>query len=174
DRPDFVLFDLDPSPDVGVPETVQVAVLVKEVLDTLGLRSCCKTSGSDGIHVLVPIERRSTYDDTRQFAEIVAGALARTHRGLVTTEWSKAKRRGVLIDSNQNGEGKTIASVYSVRPRAGAPVSTPLRWEEVDESLDPAAFTMDVVRKRVAEHGDLFEGVLKTRQPLSAALKALQ
>jgi bifunctional non-homologous end joining protein LigD len=174
DRPDFVLFDLDPSPDVGFKETVQVALLVKEALDAVGLESFCKTSGADGIHVLVPLERRHTYDDTRQFAEIVAGALAVTHRGLVTTEWSKSKRRGVLIDANQNGEGKTIASVYSVRPKAGAPVSTPLRWDEVDESLDPAAFTMDVVRQRVAEHGDLFEGVLKTRQSLSTALKALQ
>ena len=68
----------------------------------------------------------------------------------MTTEWSKAKRRGVLIDSNQNGEGKTIASVYSVRPKPGAPVSTPLRWEEVNEKLDPAAFTMEVVRERIA------------------------
>jgi len=173
ERPDFVLFDLDPSPDVGFAETVQVALLVKQTLDALGLESFCKTSGSDGIHVLLPIERRSTYEDTRQFAEIVAGALARTHRGLVTTEWSKAKRRGVLIDANQNGEGKTIASVYSVRPHAGAPVSTPLRWDDVNEKLDPAEFTMDVVRQRVAEHGDLFEGVLKTRQSLSAALKKL-
>src|SRR5204863_10132409 len=115
-----------------------------------------------------------TCDDRRQFAEIVAGALARTHRGLVTAEWWKAKRRAVLIDSNQNGEGKTIASVYSVRPRAGAPVSTPLRWEEVDESLDPAAFTIDVVRQRIAQHGDPFEGGPKTRQAPSAALKALQ
>jgi bifunctional non-homologous end joining protein LigD len=174
DRPDFVLFDLDPSPDVGFRETVQVALLVKEALDAVGLESFCKTSGADGIHVLVPVERRHTYDDTRQFAEIVAGALAVTHRGLVTTEWSKSKRRGVLIDANQNGEGKTIASVYSVRPKAGAPVSTPLRWEEVDESLDPAAFAMDVVRQRIAEHGDLFEGVLKTKQSLAKALKALQ
>jgi bifunctional non-homologous end joining protein LigD len=174
DRPDFVLFDLDPSPDVGFRETVRVALLVKEALDALGLNSFCKTSGADGIHVLVPIERRHTYDDTRQFAEIIAGALAVTHRGLVTTEWSKSKRRGVLIDANQNGEGKTIASVYSVRPKEGAPVSTPLRWEEVDEALDPAAFTMDVVRQRIAEHGDLFEGVLKTRQSLAKALKALQ
>jgi bifunctional non-homologous end joining protein LigD len=174
DRPDFVLFDLDPSPDVGFRETAQVALLVKEALDALGLVSFCKTSGADGIHVLVPVERRHTYDDSRQFAEIIAGALATTHRGLVTTEWSKSKRRGVLVDANQNGEGKTIASVYSVRPKEGAPVSTPLRWEEVDESLDAAAFTMDVVRKRIAEHGDLFEGVLKTKQSLAKALKALQ
>jgi bifunctional non-homologous end joining protein LigD len=166
DRPDFVLFDLDPSPDVGFKETVRVALLVKETLDALGLVSCPKTSSADGMHVLVPVERRYTYDDTREFSEIVAGAIARTHRGLATTEWAKSKRRGVLIDSNQNGEGKTIASVYSVRPRAGAPVSTPLRWDEVDERLDPASFTMDVVLERVREMGDLFEGVLTTKQRL--------
>jgi bifunctional non-homologous end joining protein LigD len=174
DRPDWVLFDLDPSDDVGFKETVQVALLVKDALDALGLESFCKTSGADGIHVLVPIARRHTYEDTRQFAEIVAGALASTHRGLVTTEWTKAKRKGVLIDANQNGEGKTIASVYSVRPKEGAPVSTPLRWDEVDESLDPGAFTMDVVRKRVEEHGDLFAGVLMTKQSLGAALRRLR
>jgi bifunctional non-homologous end joining protein LigD len=173
-RPDFALFDLDPSPDVGFKETVQAALLVKETLDTLGLEGYPKTSGSDGIHVLVPVERRHTYGDTRLFSEIVAGALARTHPRLVTTEWSKAKRRGVLIDANQNGEGKTIASVYSVRPRAGAPVSTPLRWEEVNEDLDPSDFTMEVVLRRVERHGDLFEPVLKTRQSLGAALKKLR
>ena len=173
DRPDFVLFDLDPSPDVGFAETVQVALLVKKALDAFGLVGFPKTSSAEGMHVLVPVERRYTYDDTRQFAEIVAGAIARTNRGLATTEWTKAKRRGVLIDANQNGEGKTIASVYSVRPRPGAPVSTPLRWDEVNEKLDPLSFTMDVVRERTSKHGDLFEGVLKTKQRLTDALKAL-
>jgi bifunctional non-homologous end joining protein LigD len=173
-RPDFVLFDLDPSPDVGFPETVRVALLVKEVLDALKLKSFVKTSGSDGMHVLVPVERRATYADTREFAEIVAGTLARTHYGLVTTEWSKAKRRGVLIDANQNGEGKTIASVYSVRPRAGAPVSTPLRWNEVSEDLDPQDFTMEVALQRIERHGDLFEGVLTTRQSLASALRSVR
>jgi bifunctional non-homologous end joining protein LigD len=174
DRPDFVLFDLDPSPDVGFRETVQVALLVKQVLDALGLEGFPKTSGADGMHVLVPVERRYTYDDTREFAEIVARTLERTHRGLVTTQWSKAKRRGVLVDANQNGEGKTIASVYSVRPKEGAPVSTPLRWEEVTEDLDPAAFTMEVVLGRVERDGDLFEPVLTTRQRLDRALAALR
>jgi bifunctional non-homologous end joining protein LigD len=173
DRPDFVLFDLDPSPDVGFRETVQVALLVKQALDAFGLVGFPKTSSAEGMHVLVPIERRYTFDDTRQFAEIVAGAIARTHRGLATTEWTKTKRRGVLIDSNQNGEGKTIASVYSVRPRAGAPVSTPLRWSEVTEDLDPLSFTMPVVLERIRKHGDLFGGVLTTRQRLTDALKAL-
>jgi bifunctional non-homologous end joining protein LigD len=174
ERPDWVLFDLDPSPDVGFPETIQVALLVKQALDVLELESFVKTSGSEGIHILVPIARRHTYADTREFSAIIAGALARTHRGLVTTEWSKAKRRGVLIDSNQNGEGKTIASVYSVRPKAGAPVSTPLRWDEVNDELDPAAFTMEAVLERVEKHGDLFKGVLENKQSLSAALKTLR
>jgi bifunctional non-homologous end joining protein LigD len=174
DRPDFVLFDLDPSPDVGFKETVQVALIVKQALDALGLVSFPKTSSADGMHVLVPIERRYTFADTREFSEIVGGAIARTHRGLATTEWTKARRRGVLIDSNQNGEGKTIASVYSVRPRPGAPVSTPLRWEEVNAGLDPASFTMDVVLERIRKHGDLFEGVLKTRQRIDKALNALR
>jgi bifunctional non-homologous end joining protein LigD len=174
ERPDWVLFDLDPSPDVGFPETIQVALLVKQALDMLELESFVKTSGSEGIHILVPIARRHTYADTREFSAIIAGALARTHRGLVTTEWSKTKRRGVLIDSNQNGEGKTIASVYSVRPKAGAPVSTPLRWDEVNEELDPVAFTMEAVLERVEKQGDLFKGVLENKQSLSTALKALR
>jgi bifunctional non-homologous end joining protein LigD len=126
------------------------------------------------MHVVVPVERRYTYGDTREFCEIVAGAIARAHRGLATTEWSKVKRRGVLIDANQNGEGKTIASAYSVRPRPGAPVSTPLRWDEVEESLDPTRFTMEVVLERVRRHGDLFEGALTTRQRLEPALRALR
>ena len=174
ERPDWVLFDLDPSPDVGFPETVRVALLIKDVLDALGLVSFPKTSGADGFHVLVPVERRHTYADTREFAEIVAGTLARMHHGLVTTEWSKSKRKGVLVDANQNGEGKTIASVYSVRPRAGAPVSTPLRWDEVAEDLDPQSFTMDVVLARVERDGDLFGGVLSTRQSLGEALRAVR
>jgi len=174
ERPDFVLFDLDPSPDVGFKETVEVALLVKEVLDALELEGFPKTSGSDGIHVLVPVARRYTYADTREFAEIVARTLASTHRGLVTTEWSKQKRRGVLIDSNQNGEGKTIASVYSVRPREGAPVSTPLRWEEVTEELDPRHFTMEVVLGRIERDGDLYEPVLTRRQSIGAALRKLR
>ena len=87
--------------------------------------------------MLVPLDRRSTFEQSRAFSEVVAGAIARAHPKLATTEWSKARRRGVLIDSNQNGEGKTIASVYSVRPKPNAPVSTPLRWDEVERQAQP-------------------------------------
>jgi bifunctional non-homologous end joining protein LigD len=173
DRPDFVLFDLDPTPDVPWSQTIEVALILKELLDALELESFPKTSGGKGFHVLVPIDRRSTFEDTRAFSEHVAGAIARTHPKLATTEWSKAKRRGVLIDSNQNGEGKTIASVYSVRPKPGAPVSTPLTWEEVNDKLNPSIYSMDVVLERVKSKGDLYKGVLTTRQSLSKALKKL-
>jgi bifunctional non-homologous end joining protein LigD len=173
DRPDFVLFDLDPTPEVPWAETIEVALLVKELLDGLGLQSFPKTSGGKGFHVLVPLDRRSTYDDSRAFAELVAGTIARSRPKLATTQWSKRLRRGVLIDANQNGEGKTIASVYSVRPHPGAPVSTPLEWAEVVPELDPRAFTMPAVLERVAERGDVYEGVLKTRQSLRKALSTL-
>jgi bifunctional non-homologous end joining protein LigD len=173
DRPDWVVFDLDPAADVGFADTVEVGLLVKRALDELGLTSFAKTSGADGIHVLVPIERRHTFDDTRRFAGEVARRIAGDHPDLATTEWSKARRRGVLIDASQNARGKSIASVYSVRPMRGAPVSTPLRWDEVDQELDPSLYTMDAVLGRVSRHGDLYEGVLTTRQRLGPALRAI-
>jgi bifunctional non-homologous end joining protein LigD len=174
ERPDWVVFDLDPSDDVGFAETAQIALLVKKALDRLGLASFPKTSGAHGLHVLVPIERRHTYDDTRWFATEIARAIAGTHADVATTEWSKAKRRGVLIDASQNAKGKTIASVYSVRPMPSAPVSTPLRWDEVDEKLDPSIYTMEAVLDRLDRHGDLYEGVLTTKQRLGPALRALE
>src|SRR6187397_1855947 len=170
DRPDRGMFDLAPSEGSTFEEVVRVALLVRETLDVLGLESLPKTSGSRGIHVLVPIARRHGFDEVREFAGIVAGALARAHTGLVTTEWTRAKRKGVLVDANQNGPGKTTASVYSVRPRAGAPVSTPLRWDEVGPGLDIHSFTMDVVLDRVGREGDLFARVLEGGQSLGAAL----
>jgi bifunctional non-homologous end joining protein LigD len=174
EKPDWVMFDLDPSEGATFEDVVEVARLVKETLELLELASYPKTSGSRGIHVLVPIARRHTHADAREFAAIVAGALARAHPGLVTTEWQKTKRRGVLVDANQNGPGKTNASVYSVRPRAGAPVSTPLRWEEIGPGLDLASFTMEVVLDRVARDGDLFAGVLEGGQSLTKALRTLR
>ncbi|HYX88005.1 MAG TPA: non-homologous end-joining DNA ligase [Gaiellaceae bacterium] len=175
DRPDFVLFDLDP-PDRrdGFTLAVRVAHLVRAALEELELRSYVKTSGADGIHVLVPIARRSSYDETYELAERVSRRLETQHQGLVTTEWLKRKRRGVLVDHRQNGWGKTIASVYSVRPRPRAPVSTPLRWEELGERVRPQDFGMREALERVERHGDLFEPVLRGGQALGPALRALQ
>jgi bifunctional non-homologous end joining protein LigD len=174
ERPDWVMFDLDPAEGATFEDVVTVARLVKDTLDLLELEGYPKTSGSRGIHILMPVARRHTFAEAREFASIVAGALARAHPGLVTTEWSKQKRKGVLVDANQNRPGATNASVYSVRPRAGAPVSTPLRWEEVVPGLDFTAFTMDAVLDRVARDGDLFAGVLSGKQSLTKALRALR
>jgi len=171
-RPDFVLFDLDP-PDDGFKLAIRVAHLIREALEELDLRSYVKTSGADGIHVLVPIARRSTYEDTYAFAERLSRRLEERHPGLVTTEWLKKKREGVLVDHRQNAWGKTIASVYSVRPKPGAPVSTPLRWEELDEAVEPRRFGMSEALARVERHGDLFEPVLGGGQALGPALRAL-
>jgi bifunctional non-homologous end joining protein LigD len=174
ERPDWVMFDLDPAEGATFEDVVTVARLVKDTLDLLELESFPKTSGSRGIHVLVPVARRHTFGDAREFAAIVGSALERTHHGLVTTEWAKSKRKGVLVDANQNRPGATNAMVYSVRPRAGAPVSAPLRWAEVVPGLDPAGFTMDAVLDRVAQQGDLFAGVLGGKQSLTAALRAVR
>ena len=174
ERPDWVMFDLDPSEGSGFEEVIEVALLVKQALDLLELESYPKTSGSRGIHVLAPIARRHSFEEARDFAAIIAGALARAHPGLVTTEWARKKRRGVLVDANQNRHGATNASVYSVRPRAGATVSTPLRWDEVKPGLDPAVFTMEAVLDRVARDGDLYAPVLGGKQSLKSALKSLR
>jgi bifunctional non-homologous end joining protein LigD len=175
DRPDFVLFDLDPPESRnGFAQAIKVAHLIREALDELELRSYVKTSGADGIHVLVPISRRYSYSETYEFAELVSRRLEGENPGLLTTEWLKKKRRGVLVDHRQNGHGKTIASVYSVRPKPGAPVSTPLRWEELGEKVRPRDFGRHEALARVEKHGDLFEPVLKGGQALGPALRALR
>jgi len=175
DRPDFVLFDLDP-PDSrdGFAEAIRVAHLIRGALEELELRSYVKTSGADGIHVLLPITRRATFPQTYEFAELLSRQLEAGHPGLVTTEWLKKKRRGVLVDHRQNGHGKTIASVYSVRPKPGAPVSTPLRWEELTERVRPRDFGRREALDRVSKYGDLFEPVLKGGQALAPALGRLR
>jgi bifunctional non-homologous end joining protein LigD len=175
ERPDYVVFDLDP-PELrnGFTQAIRVAHLVRQALERLELDSYVKTSGADGIHVLVPIGRRSTYADTYEFAERLSRALEGENPGLVTTEWLKKKRRGVLVDHRQNGHGKTIASPYSVRPKVGAPVSTPLRWEELGEKVRPRNFGLREALARVEKHGDLFEPVLQGGQALGPALRQLR
>jgi bifunctional non-homologous end joining protein LigD len=174
DRPDYVVFDLDPpdGPD-GFPQAIEVAHLVRELLDDVELPGYVKTSGADGIHVLAPIARRATFEQTYEFAGAAARLLEARHPGLVTTEWLKKKRSGVLLDHRQNGWGKTIASVYSVRPKPAAPVSTPLRWDELIAGVSPRAFDMTVVLARIARLGDLYAPVLAEPRPLAAAARRL-
>jgi bifunctional non-homologous end joining protein LigD len=171
-HPDYVVFDLDP-PDGEFALAVRAARLVGELMGELGLRAYVKTSGADGMHVFVPVERRHSFEETHAFAEAASSLLEARHPGVVTTEWLKAKRNGVLIDYNQNGAGRTTASVYSVRPKPGATVSTPLRWEELEDGLDRRDLTMEVALRRIEEEGDPFEPVLRGGQSLDGATNAL-
>jgi bifunctional non-homologous end joining protein LigD len=173
-RPDYVVFDLDPpdEPD-AFAKAIEVANLLHELLDEVDLPGYMKTSGADGIHVLAPIARRASFEATYAFAEAASRLLEARHPGLVTTEWLKKKRTGVLVDHRQNGWGKTIASVYSVRPKPGAPVSTPLRWEELTPDVRPRQFTRERVLERLERDGDLFAAVLEEPRPLAAAAKKL-
>jgi bifunctional non-homologous end joining protein LigD len=173
DNPDFVLFDLDPSDGWGFAEAARVALIVREALALMGLRSYAKTSSTRGVHVMVPVDPVHTYAEARRLCQVVARALEGMHGDLVTTTWAKAHRRGVLIDCNQIGFAKTISSVYSVRPRPGAPVSTPVTWDELEAGVDPAAFTMPVVLERIERHGDLFAPVLEGGQVLDEAIARL-
>ena len=174
DEPTHVLFDLDPADGLPFAKVVEAALLVREALDAVGLRAYPRTSGATGIHILVPVVPGLTFDAVRLFARVVSEALVDARPDLVTTR-TKIADRGprVYLDANQNGRGKSIACVYSVRPRPGAPVATPLRWEEVREGLDPRAFTMGVVARRVEAEGDLAAGLLDDLQTLDDAVARL-
>jgi bifunctional non-homologous end joining protein LigD len=173
DRPDFAVFDLDPAEGASWDQVVATALLVRVALDRLGLASYPKTSGSSGLHVYVPLEPVHPYARVRRFVEAIGRMIVATDPTLATMEWDIPKRAGrVFIDYNQNVAGKTIASVYSVRPRPGAQVSTPLIWEQVD-SADPASFTIGTVWDRIRSHGDLFAPVLAGGQTLDAAESVL-
>ena len=176
DHPDYLVFDLDP---VEAPfATVQnVALVLKSVLDELGLRGYPKTSGATGIHVFLPVlEKRFTYEDVRVFAGAIASIVVARLPEYATIERVVRRRKPheVYVDFLQNIRGKTVASVYSVRPRPGAPVSAPLRWEEFDLPIDPKAFTIKTIFKRLDRYGDLFEKALTDRQDISGFLGALK
>jgi bifunctional non-homologous end joining protein LigD len=174
DSPDFVLFDLDPSPGVTLAQTGRVALLVRDALASLDLRAVVKTSSAEGMHLAVPLEPGHTYAQARGLVQVVAQALERANPGLVTTEWDKSRRRGVLIDSNQVGYGRTMSVAYCVRPRPGAPVSMPLTWEEVESgAFARSKLTMRAALRRIEKLGDPFADALAGGQTLPAALLQL-
>jgi bifunctional non-homologous end joining protein LigD len=165
DRPDFLHFDLDPVPPAEFRQVCETALVVKEYLDSKNVSSFPKTTGSRGIHIYVPIHRKPVQKEVWTVAKRVAIELAKEHPDLITSEYRVALRPPgrVLVDYNQNAWGRTLASVYSVRPVAGASVSAPVTWEEVADGIEISDFTIDTVPKRVSEVGDLFKSTLKPR-----------
>ena len=159
DRPDFLHFDLDPVPPARFGRVLEAACLVREALDRLKMPSFPKTTGSRGIHVYVPIRRGPLQKEVWTFAKAFARELDARHPGVLTAEYRKAKRPAgrVLVDYNQNAWGRTLASVYSVRPTPEASVSTPLRWSEIEKGVRTEDFRIDTVRNRIREVGDLWK-----------------
>jgi bifunctional non-homologous end joining protein LigD len=164
DRPDYLHFDLDPGDGVVFPKVIECALILHKALEGLGLPVLAKTTGSKGMHLYVPIVRGPTQRQVWQFAKTVAVEVARRHPTLMTAEYRLAKRpKGrVLIDYNQNAWGRTLASVYSVRPHPRACVSTPVTWREVMRGLRVEDFRIDNVPVRVRRRGDLWAPLLAT------------
>jgi bifunctional non-homologous end joining protein LigD len=173
DRPDYLHFDLDPG-SATWNQVLQAARILHDALTTLKLKSYAKTTGSKGIHVYVPIVRGPVQKDVWTFAKALAQELASRHPTLMTSEYKVAKRpKGrVLLDYNQNAWGRTLASVYSVRPHPRACVSTPVTWQEIDRGVAIEDFRLDTVRARFKKTGDLFKPLLlkKGRVDLSKFL----
>ena len=165
DRPDYVHFDLDPGEGATFAQVRECALIVRDALEALGMKPLVKTSGSKGLHVYVPIVRGPTQKDVWTFAKALAVELAARTPALMTSEYRVAKRpRGrVLVDYNQNAWGRTLASIYSVRPRPRATVSTPLTWDEVAAGADIEDFRLDNVRDRIARLGDLWKPLLAAK-----------
>jgi bifunctional non-homologous end joining protein LigD len=164
-RPDYLHFDLDPVPDARWKQVLETACVVHEALDELKIPSYPKTTGSRGIHIYVPIVRGPLQKQVWTFAKSLAKTLAERNPALITAEYRVAKRPPgrVLVDYNQNAWGRTLASVYSVRPRPNAPVSTPVTWDEVKRGFRIQDFRMDNVPVRLRDTGDLFKPLLARR-----------
>jgi bifunctional non-homologous end joining protein LigD len=172
DRPDYLHFDLDPTPGAGFRAVREASLLICEALATLKIRSYPKTTGSRGIHIYVPIVRGPVQKEVWTFAKMFSVSLAQKYPKLLTSEYRVAKRPGnrVLMDYNQNAWGRTLASVYSVRPKPHAPVSAPVTWEEIERGIEIQDFRIDNMMQRLKVTGDLFRPLLlqKNRFDLSA------
>lgn len=165
DRPDYLHFDLDPVPGASFTKVLDAALLVHEALDALGMPTFVKTTGSKGVHVYVPIVRGPTQKEVWTFAKALAQTLASRHPRLLTAEYRIAKRpRGrVLVDYNQNAWGRTLASVYSPRPRPRAPVSMPVSWREIERGVSIEDFRLDNAAARIRRVGDLWQPLNERR-----------
>jgi bifunctional non-homologous end joining protein LigD len=172
-NPDYFVIDLDPGKNTCA-ELAETAKAVKDVLGRAGAEGYCKTSGSTGLHVYVPLGAKYDFEMTREFAKIIAYLVNEELPDITSIERSpKARKKKIYIDYLQNSIGQTLAAPYSVRPKPGAKVSTPLKWSEITADLDPGEFTIKTVPKRLAKTGDLFEGVLGKGIDLKRSLKSL-
>ena len=173
EHPDRIVLDLDPDPSVAWPEVVAGALELRERLADLDLDSFVKTTGGKGLHVVVPIRGRTTWDEAKAFSRAVAGAVVRDAPDRYAANWSKAKRHGrTFIDYLRNGRGATAVAPYSSRARPGAPVATPLHWKELSAELRPGAFTVPAFGERLRRlRADPWKDIASVRQSITAAMR---
>lgn len=173
-HPDFMIFDLDPGAGTSFDTVVDAARKLKELLDELGLVSFPKTSGKRGIHVYVPLHAKYAYDPVRDFAHRVSQEMMRRYPKLLTAERGEEHRvKKIFVDYLRNSVGQTAVAPYSLRATPEATVSAPLEWSEVRAGLDPKKFTMRTMAKRLAQKGDLWQGVSGSGVDLAKAQKLL-
>jgi bifunctional non-homologous end joining protein LigD len=173
DNPDYIIFDLDPN-KTTIKNLVTTAKKVKEILDSLNITGYLKTSGGKGLHVFIPIKPKYTYEQSRDFSHIISQAVNAALPDITSLERMPKKREGkVYLDFLQNGKGKTMACAYSLRPREGATASTPLDWDELDDTFDIKNYNIKTLPKRVKEKGDLWVGFFKDALDLEEVLEKL-
>jgi len=174
ERPDYMLIDLDPTTNDQWEHVLVIALVVKEVLDGLGLPSYPKTSGSTGLHILTPIRPELPFPEVRRFAKAVAQEVERRvgDQTVATTTWKVADREGVFVDYGQNARDRTIAAAYSIRPTPDARASAPVRWDEV-AGAEPAAFTLETMRERIKKVGDPTAGMWRRKATLASRFETL-
>ncbi|HLB10658.1 MAG TPA: hypothetical protein VK617_14050, partial [Gemmatimonadaceae bacterium] len=174
DAMDYTILDLDPGPRATFERVVGVARWVKEELDSHGLRAALKTSGSRGLHIVIPLPPRTPYEAGLLLAQLIATRVAEGHPREATVQRSVKARppTAIYVDYLQNVKGKSVASAYCVRARAGATVSTPLQWKELNDSLDPRELTIETVPARIVKLGDIWTSALKAKNSAAAVRAA--
>ncbi|HEY4874885.1 MAG TPA: DNA ligase D [Puia sp.] len=172
DNPDYMIIDIDPSEKNNFDQVVETANAFKELLDKAGAESFCKTSGASGLHIYVPVGKKYSYDQTKDFAHLLCTFVSEQLPSFTTLERNLQKRgnKKIYLDYLQNRRGQTLACAYSLRPRAGATISTPLQWKEVKKGLRPSEFTITTIFERLKKTGDLFKGVFGKNVDLEKAL----
>jgi bifunctional non-homologous end joining protein LigD len=176
DNPDYCIIDIDPSEKNTFDQVVETALAIKEILDKAGATGYCKTSGATGMHIYIPLGAKYTYQQGRDFAHIIVNMAHDLLPGFTSLTRSISKRTSskIYLDYLQNSRGQTIASVYSLRPKPGAPVSTPLNWKEVKKGIDPRDYNITNTIKRLEDMGDLFAGVLQKGIDLNKCINNLE
>ncbi|MEO7524178.1 MAG: non-homologous end-joining DNA ligase [Ferruginibacter sp.] len=175
-NPDYMIIDIDPSDKNNFDQVIEVTRAFKKLLDNAGAKSFCKTSGSTGIHIYVPMGKKYEYEEVKNFAQLLCIIVSELLPDLTTMERNLKKRgnKKIYLDYLQNRKSQTISSVYSVRPKKGATVSMPLHWKEVKKGLQPTDFTIHNAAKRIRKMPEIFRGVLGPATNISTCLKKLK